>query len=98
MPDPASPLSPRHTRRVKRIALRLLELLDALDLPDRKAVLPARFAGDARRTLAEAEELLRGDLLPPRGTRKPGDLFVSTLLNLRLVSDYKDLADRANSP
>lgn len=94
MPNPRP--SPKHIRRVKRIARRLLELFEALDLPDRKAVLPAEFAGRARRTLADAEELLHGDLLPPEGTRQPADLFVSTLLNLKLVGVYKDLVEQPN--
>jgi hypothetical protein len=90
--------SPKHQRRVKRVALRLLALLDALDLPDRHALLPADVAGRARRTLADAEDLLGGGLLPPEGTRSPGELFASTLLNLKLVSAYRDLSDKANSP
>jgi len=88
--------SPQHTRRVRRMTTRLLDLLEALDLPDRTALLPAKFAGEARRTLGEAEELLHGDLLPPPGTRSPGELFASTLLNLKLVSAYKDLVEKAN--
>jgi hypothetical protein len=94
MPNPRP--SPKHIRRVKRIALRLLELFEALDLPDRHALLPAEFAGRARRTLADAEALLHGNLLPPEGTRKPADLFVSTLLNLKLVGAYKDLVQKPN--
>ncbi|MEO6012989.1 MAG: hypothetical protein ABIQ30_05325 [Devosia sp.] len=94
MPHPLP--SPAHFRRLKRVTLRLLDLLDSLDLPDRKAQLPARFAGQARRTLGDAEELLHGDLLPPAGTRQPADLFVSTLLNLKLISDANGLTDRSN--
>lgn len=86
-----------HQRRVKRIALRLLDLLEALDLPDRRALLPAAFAGAARRTLGEAEAVLGGGLLPPDGTRRPGDLFVSTLLNLKLISHRNRLSRRVNS-
>lgn len=94
MPNPRP--SPKHIRRVKRLVPRLLDLLNALDLPDRKAVLPAEFAGRARRTLGDAEALLHGNLLPPAGTRQPADLFVSTLLNLKLVGAYKALADQPN--
>jgi hypothetical protein len=95
MPNPRPTL--KHQRRVKRVALRLLNLMDALDLPDRKALLPADFAGQARRTLSDAEELLQGDLLPPEGTRCPGELFASALLNLKLVGDYKALLDKTDS-
>lgn len=94
MPNPLP--SPDHQRQVRRVARRLLDLYEALDLPDRKALLPAGFAGQARRTLADAEALLQGDLLPPAGTRKPADLFVSTLLNLKLVGEYKALLDKSN--
>lgn len=94
MPNPRP--SPKHIRRVKRIAVRLLDLFEALDLPDRKAVLPAAFAGEARRTLGDAEALLQGDLLPPAGTRDPGQLFASTLLSLERVSRYKTLLRQAN--
>lgn len=88
--------SPKHQRRVKRLTSRLINLLEALDLPDRKALLPAAFAGEARRTLGDAEALLHGGLLPPAGTRDPGQLFVSTLLNLECVSRYKALLRQAN--
>jgi hypothetical protein len=94
MPNPRP--SPKHIRRVKRVASRLLDLLEALDLPDRKAPVPAEFAGRARRTLADAEELLHGNLLPPEGTRQPADLCASTLLNLKLVGAYKDLVEKPN--
>jgi hypothetical protein len=94
MPNPLP--SKSHQRRVKRVAQRLFDLLDALDLPDRSAPLPAEFAGRARRTLGDAEALLQGQLLPPAGTRNPADLFVSTLLNLKLVGEYKALVEKAN--
>ena len=91
--------SHNHQRRVKRVAVRLVELLHALDLPkeQRRMPLPAEFAGRARRTLGEAEELFGGDLLPPEGTRSPGDLFVSTLANLQLVEAYKTLVEKRYS-
>ena len=89
--------SPPGLRREKRIAGRLLRLLEALELPDRRAPLPAKFAGEARRTLMEAEALLEGGLLPPEGTRIPGDIAVSALLNLKLICDRNGLSEQANS-
>ena len=84
-------------RREKRIALRLIKQLEALDLPDRKALLPARFAGEARRTLQEAEAFLGQSVLLPEGTRRPGDIFASTMLSLKLISPHNDLAHKPNS-
>lgn len=72
-PPPAT----QHRRREKRIVLRLIKQLEVLDLVDRKALLPAAFAGEARRTLMEAEALLHGNLLPPEGTRIPSEIFAS---------------------
>ena len=90
-------LATQSRRRERRIAVRLYELLEALDLPDRKALLPPAFAGEARRTLMEAEAILHGNLLPPEGTRIPGEIFASTLLNLKLISPRNDLTHKANS-
>ncbi len=94
------PLPSRHHQyRVQNIARRLVALLESLDLPvaQRRRPLPAAVAGPARRTLGEAEALLGGGLLPPRGTREPAHLFASALLNLKLVSRYNHLLDNANS-
>jgi hypothetical protein len=87
----------QHRRREKRIVLRLIRQLEVLDIVDHKAPLPAGFAGEARRTLQEAEAVFHGNLLPPAGTRSPGEIFASTMLNLKLVSPRNALARKANS-
>ena len=83
-------------RRIRHIGTRLARLIEALDLPDRKALLPARFAGEARRTLKEAEAIFHGNLLPPEGTRIPGEIFASALLNFKLASGRNSLSPKAN--
>ena len=87
----------QHRRREKRIVLRLIRQLEVLDIVDHKAPLPAGFAGEARRTLQEAEAFLGQSVLPPEGTRKPGEIFASTMLSLKLISPRNDLAQKPNS-
>jgi hypothetical protein len=62
---------------------------------DRRAPLPPREAGDARRTLGDVAAAIGGGCEPPAGTRRPADIFVSTLMGMEALNRLNRLQQKA---